>query len=124
MEDDKDLRKLLSEEALVKASADFSNKVMAGISEIQPAPVVHIEKWKHLFKTMAVILVLIAIILSFFINPKALPYSFIELSRIPTTYIITLTEYLIAFWVLIGISFWMNKNSGDETVSNHQSYTN
>lgn len=124
MEDDKDLRKLLSEEALVKASADFSNKVMAGISEIQPAPVVHIEKWKHLFKTMAAILVLIAIILSFFINPNALPYSFIELSRIPTTYIITLTEYLIAFWVLIGISFWMNKNSGDETVSNHQSYTN
>ena len=124
MEDDKDLRKLLSEEALVKASADFSNKVMAGISE-QPAPVVYIEKWKHLFKTMAAILVMIVVILSFFINPTALPFSFIEkLSRIPTTYMITLTEYLVTFWVLIGISFWMNKNSGDETVSNHQSYTN
>ena len=123
MEDDKDLRKLLSEGALIKASADFSNKVMAGISE-QPAPVVYIEKWKHLFKTMAAIFVIIVVILSFFINPNALPYSFIELSHIPTTYIITLTEYLVAFWVLIGISFWMNKNSRDESVSNHQSYTN
>ena len=123
MEDDKDLRKLLSEGALIKASADFSNKVMAGISE-QPAPVVYIEKWKHLFKTMAAIFVIIVVILSFFINPNALPYSFIELSHIPTTYIITLTEYLVAFWVLIGISFWMNKSLVAPSGRKEKSYTN
>ena len=124
MEDDKDLRKLLSEGALVKASADFSNKVMAGISE-QTATVVDIEKWKHLFKTMAAILVMIVGILSFFINPNALPFSFIEkLSHIPTTYIITLTEYLVAFWVLIGISFWMNKSLVAPSGRKEKSYTN
>ncbi len=125
MEDDKDLRKLLSEGALVKASADFSNNVMAGISQVQPAPVFQIEKWKRLFKTMAAIFIMVAMMLSFFINPNALPYSFIEkLSRIPTNYIIIVSEYLIAFWVLIAISFWMNKSSEDELVSHHKSYTN
>ena len=124
MEDDKDLRKLLSEGALVKASADFCNKVMAGVSE-QPATVVQIEKWKHLFKTMAAIFIMVAIMLSFFINPNALPFSFIEkLSRIPTTYIITLTEYLVAFWVLIGISFWMNKSLVAPSDRKEKSYTN
>ena len=125
MEDDKDLRKLLSEGALVKASADFSNNVMAGISEIQPAPVVYNEKWKHLFKTMAALFIMVAIILSFFINPNALPFSFIEkLSHIPTPYIITLTEYLVAFWVLIGISFWMNKSLVAPSGRKEKSYTN
>lgn len=125
MEDDKDLRKLLSEGALVKASADFSNNVMAGISQVQPAPVFNIEKWKHLFKMMAAIFIMVAMMLSFFINPNALPFSFIEkLSRIPTNYIIIVSEYLIALWVLIAISFWMNKSSEDELVSHHKSYTN
>ncbi len=125
MEDDKDLRKLLSKGALVKAPTDFSNKVMAAIRGNQPAPVFQIEKWKHLLKTMAAILVMASIIMSFFINPNALPYSFIEkLYRIPSTYIITLTEYLVAFWVLIAISFWINKRSENVSVSNHRSYTN
>ena len=124
MGDEKDLKKLLSEGALVKASADFCNKVMVGISE-QPATVVDIDKWKYLFKTMAAIFIMVAIMLSFFINPTALPFSFIEkLSHIPTPYIITLTEYLVAFWALIGISFWMNKNSVSPFGRKEKSYTN
>ena len=122
MEDDKELRKLLSEGALVKASADFYNKVMAGISE-QPAPLVYIEKWKHLLKTLAAVLIMIVIVLSFFINPNALPFSLIkELSRIPTTYLVTITEYLVAFWVLITISFWMNKSAGDSFSKEQRSF--
>ncbi|MCY7421087.1 MAG: hypothetical protein LH478_05010 [Chitinophagaceae bacterium] len=112
MEDDKNLRKLLSEGAMVKASADFTNKVMAGISEIQPSPLFETEKWKRIFKTMAALVAAVAIILSFFINPNSLPYSLIEkFSKIPAAYLTILTEYLVAFWILIALSLYMNKGS-------------
>ena len=112
MEDDKNLRRLLSDGAMVKASADFTNKVMAGISELQPSSFLETEKWKNRFKMMAALVVAVAIILSFFINPTSLPYAFIEtLAKIPGSYLTTLTEYLVAFWMLIALSWYMNKGS-------------
>ena len=110
MEDDKALRKLLNEGVLLKAPADFSGKVMAGISGIKTSPSLNANKWKQVFTILTIVSVFAAIILSFFINPNSLPYVPLDtLLAIPTAYLFTLAEYLISFWLLIAVSFRMNK---------------
>ena len=110
MEDDKALRKLLNEGVLLKAPADFSGKVMAGISGIKTSPSLNANKWKQVFTILTIVSVVAAIILSFFINPNSLPYLPLDkLLAIPTAYLFTLAEYLVAFWLLMAISYRMNK---------------
>ncbi len=111
MEDDKELRKLLNEGVLLKASANFSSKVMAGISEIKPTPIYEAKEWKHVFSIIVTLVVVATVVLSFFINPYSLPHAYLKtLYAIPITYLITIAEYLGAFWLLLAISFLMNKN--------------
>jgi hypothetical protein len=111
MEDDKELRKLLNEGVLLKASADFSSKVMAGIGEIKPTPINQAKEWKYVFSIIATLVVVATVVISPFINPYSLPHVYLEtLYSIPTTYLITIAEYLGAFWLLLAISFLMNKN--------------
>ena len=68
MEDDKDLKQLLKDGAMVKAPAGFSNKVMSRIEGVQPSPKFASAKWQRIYKIVGGILVTLAIFLSFFIN--------------------------------------------------------
>ena len=61
MEDDKALRKLLNEGVLLKAPADFSGKVMAGISGIKTSPSFNANKWKQVFTILTIMSVVAAI---------------------------------------------------------------
>lgn len=123
MEDDKALRELLNEGALLKAPADFSGKVMAGLSGLQPSPLYSAKKWKQVFSILAAVSVAAAIVLSFFINPNSLPYQALEkLYAIPTNYLLTIAEYLVAFWLLMAISFKMNNGFPAAQKNRHPSY--
>ncbi len=120
MEDDKALRKLLNEGAMLKAHEDFSAKVMTGINQLKPVTIQDAKKWKFVFTVITSLVVMAAVFLSFFINPDSLPHVYLEtLYAIPTTYLITTAEYLGAFWLLLAISYVMNK----DWVQNNRQFT-
>lgn len=110
METDKNLHRLLNEGAILKASADFTQRVMTNIEAIAKERSIVTTRVKLAFKIMVTAIVSALIVLSFLINPTSIINdAFSQIWLIPFNYQVMVAEYLLAFWALIALSVWMNK---------------
>jgi len=111
MQEDKNLKSLLSKYAMQEPSEEFDNNIMQLIEKsklTQPSFLIN----RLLLRVLAALFAIISIALvatSIFAKPKTYPINF-SISFSPDLYK-QLFSFIVAFWIVMFINLWCNKRN-------------
>lgn len=109
-EEDQVLKTMLSQHGVEEVSQTFTKNVMSRIKDLNTATAIINNKWKRIYRMAFTLISLMIITLSFLIKPDQLPFNIsIQLSKINDESLVNIILYILVFWLLIGLSVWMDK---------------